>query len=260
MIEIYQFTLALRLKIHVHDSKTKAPGKALHLIVTVEQLFKSPEGHLPRLAILMRRRDFQKRISRVNVDEAHFIYTAGTALYGLAAFRHAWGRLDELRVLLPASVIWAVYSATFPPHILKAVENQVMRPNYVYIHTSSNRPNITYATHEVIDTIEDPRNYECFLMNPKDFNMNEQPHVLIFVDDTKLTEKISSHLETCLPVQYRGKNIVRHYHSKMSTAYLQQAHDSFTAPDGFCRILVTTSGESVVCQLELITHSLTPSA
>ena len=143
----------------------------------------------------MRRRDFQKRISRVNVDEAHFIYTAGTALYGLAAFRHAWGRLDELRVLLPALIIWAVYSATFPPHILKAVENKVMCPNYVYIHTSSNRPNITYATHEVIDTIEDPRNYECFLMNPKDFNIDEQPHFLYLLM-TRNSQKKLPHILT----------------------------------------------------------------
>ena len=120
-----------------------------------------------------------------------------------------------------------------------------MHPNYVYIHISSNHPNITYATHEVINTIEDPHNYEYFLMNPKDFNIDEQPHVLIFVDDTKLTEKIASHLDTCLPIQYRGQDIVRHYHSKMSMAYLQQAHDLFTSPDGLCQILVTTLGESV---------------
>ena len=196
--------------------KAKAPGKAVHLLVTVEQLFKSLEGHLPRLAVLIRRRDFQKRISRINVDEAYFIFTAGAALYGLNAFRSAWGRLDELKALLPASIIWAVYSATFPPHILKAVENKVLHPNYVYIHTSSNRPNITYATHQVIETIEDPRNYECFLPLPENFNINEQPHVLIFVDDTKLTDKIALHLNSCLPVQYRGKDVVRHYHSKMS--------------------------------------------
>jgi superfamily II DNA helicase RecQ len=196
-------TLRLSLKVHVHNSKTKAPGKALCLIVTVKQLFKTPEGHLPRLAILVRCRDL-KQISRVNVDEAHFIYTAGTALYGLNAFRPAWGRLNELKVLFPASVIWAAYSAMFPPHILKAIENKVMRPNYVYIHTSSNRPNITYAIHQVIETIEDPRNYECFLMDLENFKIDKHLHVLIFIDDTKLTEKIASHLDTCLPVQFYG--------------------------------------------------------
>jgi hypothetical protein len=49
-----------------------------------------------------------------------------------------------------------------------------------------------------------------------------------------------------LPAQYRGRGIVRHYHSGMSEKYLQQAHDSFVKKDGICRVLVTTSGQSVV--------------
>jgi hypothetical protein len=43
-------------------------------------------GHLPRLARLIQNdRLFRKRIVRVHVDEAHFIYTAGVDLYGLPA-------------------------------------------------------------------------------------------------------------------------------------------------------------------------------
>ena len=48
-------------------------------------------GHLPRLARLIQQdRLFRKRIARVHVDVAHFIYTAGVELYGLPAFRPAW--------------------------------------------------------------------------------------------------------------------------------------------------------------------------
>jgi hypothetical protein len=39
----------------------------------VEQLFKSHEGHLPRLALLLWNHFFQKHIARVVVDEAHKI-------------------------------------------------------------------------------------------------------------------------------------------------------------------------------------------
>jgi len=108
--------------------------------VTVEQLFKSREGHLPRLYLLLRHHHFQRHITRINVDEVHNIYTAGLSLYGLDAFRPAWGRLDELKAILPKDTRWSGFSATIPPHILKVAEKKVMRPGYEYIHTTSNRP------------------------------------------------------------------------------------------------------------------------
>ena len=74
--------------------------------MTVEQLFKSREGHLPRLAIFLRNQYFQRHIVRIVVDEAHNIYTAGLPLYGLDAFRPAWGRLDEIKAILPWHVQW----------------------------------------------------------------------------------------------------------------------------------------------------------
>jgi hypothetical protein len=39
---------------NIQHIATRTPGTAQHLIVTVEQLFKRPECHLPRLAMLMR--------------------------------------------------------------------------------------------------------------------------------------------------------------------------------------------------------------
>lgn len=160
-------------------------------------------------------------------------------------FRPAWGQLDELKVLLPKGIHWAAFSMTFPTYILKAVETKVLRPNYISIHITSNRPNTMYATHCVENKIDDPRNYECFLTTP--FDLNTQPRVLIFVDDKDLTNTVASHLDHCLPENYQGKGFVRHYHSGMSQDYLQQAHEAFTNDDGICCILVTTSGQSMVC-------------
>jgi len=230
---------------HVCNTKTRTIGLARHLLVTVEQLFKSREGHLPRLYFLVRNLFFQKKITRVNVDEAHSIYTAGTPLYGRDAFRPAWGRLDELKAILSHLTRWAGYSATLPPHILKVVEQKILRPNYVYIHVTSNRPNTLYATHQVTNSIEDLRNYECFLTRP--FSLAQQPHVLIFVDDKDLASRIADYLESCLPYEHRKKKFAMHYHSKMSEFYLLTAYNEFTRPDGMCRILVTTSSNSVVC-------------
>lgn len=174
---------------NIFNPKTRTMGTARHLIVTVEQLFKSPEGHLSRLAMLFRNKTFQKHLVRVNVDETHHIHTAGQALYGLKAFRPAWGQLDELKILLPRKVRFHAFSATLPEHILLLVQQKIMKPNHTLIRVTSNRPNTTYATHQVVNNLEDLRNYECFLATP--FSLASQPHVIIFVDDKDSTYKIA---------------------------------------------------------------------
>lgn len=210
----------------------------------MEQLFKSREGHFPRLAVLVRNLWFQRHIARVIVDEAHNIHTAGLSHYGLDAFRPAWGRLDELKAILPHRVHWVFLSATFPPHIRTTVEKKLLQPGYTAIHVTSNRPNTVYAAHEVLNSIEDFQNYECFLACP--FSLVSQPRVLIFVDKKELACQIAAHLDSCLPSEHQDKGIVRHYHSQMSQKYLQVAHEAFTTPEGNCRIMVATSGQSVV--------------
>jgi superfamily II DNA helicase RecQ len=152
----------------------------------------------------------------------------------LNAFRPAWGMLNELKALLSIDVIWKAFSATFPPHILKTVTQKVLKPNYITIHVTSNRPNTMYATHQVHGSLEDPRNYECFIQHPFDFNT--QPRVLIFFDDKALTSKVAQHLDERLPPEHRGRGMVRHYHSGMSEQYLKRVHDSFVSEDGMCRL------------------------
>jgi len=51
----------------------------------------------------------------------------------------------------------------------------------IYIHITSNWPNTIYATHEVINGVDNLHNYECFLSQP--FNLATQLHILIFVDN-----------------------------------------------------------------------------
>ncbi|KAF8221563.1 P-loop containing nucleoside triphosphate hydrolase protein [Tricholoma matsutake] len=166
---------------------------ACHIIATVEQLFKTPEGHYPRLAALVWHKLFQRRIKQIHVNKAHFMHTT-------------------------------VYT-------LATVESKTLCPNYVSIRVSSNRPNTMYAMHHVVSRIEECQNYDCFLLNP--FDPVSQPCILIFFDDTDLA---SSH---------RGKGIIRHYHSGMSEQYLCEVHQAFTEEDGICKILCTTSGESI---------------
>jgi superfamily II DNA helicase RecQ len=243
-------------QMHIHNLKSRTPGTAYHIIATVEQLFHTPEGHLPRLATLVRNPSFQQRIKRVTVDEAHCICTAGQTHYGVKAFRPSWGRLDQLKLLLPR-IPWQAISATFPMHILRTVETKILRPNYVSIRVSCNRPNTVYATHCVHSSIKDPRNYECFLIRP--FDVASQPRVLIFFDNTELAKSVSDHLGNKLPEQFRGMGIVAHYHSGMSEQYLRATHSAFTDDAGSCKILCATSGESVVSSHKFIFSRLSKS-
>jgi superfamily II DNA helicase RecQ len=174
----------------------------------------------------------------------HNIHTAGLSHYGIDAFHPAWGRLDELKAILPQSVCWALLSATFPLHIRKTVEKKLLQLGYENIFTTSNRPNTIYTTHEVINSIEDMQNYECFLLSP--FSVESQPRILIFVDKKALACQVATHLDSCLPVEYQDKGIVKHYHSMMSQRYLQVTHESFTTLTGICCILVATLGQSAV--------------
>ena len=220
-------------------------GCAWHLIVTVEQLFKSSAGHFTHLGHLIRNnKTFQRHLIYINVDEAHSIHTAGIPLYRLPAFRPAWGKLDELKILLSNKVRWKAFSATFPRHILRAIEKKILKPDYISIQLTSNRLNTMYTTYQVHGSIEDFQNYECFLTKP--FNFRTQPHILIFVDNKDLTSKIARHLDASLPIEYRGRGIIKHYHSLMLEDYLEQTHESFVRDNDKCRILVATSGESVV--------------
>ncbi|PPQ81297.1 hypothetical protein CVT24_009899 [Panaeolus cyanescens] len=208
---------------NICDIKNRKMGWARHLIVTVEQ-----------------------KVIRVNIDEAHNIYTAGLALYGRDAFRPAWGRLDEIKAILSNSCSWTAYSATLPPHVLKLAAQKLMRLGYQSVHVTSNRPNTTYVLHQVPDSINDVRLYECFINLKQDlFDATHQPHVLIFVDDKNLCTKIAHHLVSKLPSSYNNDRFAMHYHSQMSEAYLRLAYDEFTQPHGKCFILVTTSSNSV---------------
>ncbi len=91
----------------IYNVKTKTSGTAKHFIVTTEQMFKSKEGHVTRFGNLIWTLAFRKTIRRIFVDEAHFIYFAGTSRYKIPAFRPSWGCLNEIKIFLP-SIPWQV--------------------------------------------------------------------------------------------------------------------------------------------------------
>ncbi|KAF8432233.1 P-loop containing nucleoside triphosphate hydrolase protein, partial [Boletus edulis BED1] len=219
-------------------------GDYQHLIISPEQLTLL-NGHLPRLARFLRQdQSFRTKISWVHVDEAHNIYTAGLPHHGEAAFRPAYSKLGELRVLLSKGTPFQVLSATLPPHILSAIMRELMiSPNHVTLQLSSNRPNITYATTPLIGSLRNYRNLNCLI--PDDFQPPmDIPKTLVFHDSKQDATNAAMYTDSRLPKQLRNRGIVKHYHSDMSAEYLEQTYKDFSHPNGHCRILHVTAGAS----------------
>ncbi|KAF8119145.1 P-loop containing nucleoside triphosphate hydrolase protein [Boletus edulis] len=202
-------------------------------------------GHLPRLARLIRQDpSFNKKISRIHVDEAHNIHTAGLAHHGEDAFRPAYGKLGEFRILLPKGTPFQALSATLPRHILAAVKEQLlMSSDCLEIKLSSNRPNITYATLPLVGSLRNFHNFDVLL--PHEFHPPMAiPKTLIFHDCKQDATNAAAYVDARLPHNLQNLGIVKHYHSDMSPEYLQQTFEDFSSPNGTCRILHATAGAS----------------
>ncbi|KAK7002510.1 P-loop containing nucleoside triphosphate hydrolase protein [Favolaschia claudopus] len=198
-------------------------GYFQHIITQPEQL-RIHNGHLPRLAKLLNDRHFVCTVSRVNVDEAHFIYTAGLPLYGVPAFRPSWGALNLLRLRLGKGTPLLAMSATLPPHIKCAVvRNLNFDPSTMLsLELPTSRPNIIYSTHRIVGSLSEYRNL--------DFLVSETPRkTLVFHDNTQQCSDSRAHQNKLLG---------------MSKAYLKQVFDDFAKEDGACKILHTTEGLS----------------
>lgn len=236
---------------HVYDSQKGKLGDIVHFIVTPEQLFVDPKnGHMSLFGqTLLTNRTFQRSITDVFVDECHSIHVAGLGSNGLPPFRPCWGRLDEIKTQLPRSVCWHGMTATLPPHMFKTVSEKILHQGFRSTRATSNRKNITLATHQVVGSLEQLRNYRCFLTMP--YNHATQPRVLLFFDDKTLAMKVAKYLQGLLPSatpeeKNRHAGVVCYYHSDMSLSYLEEKHVAFNSVPSQCRIMCATSGLSLV--------------
>ncbi|KAJ7598279.1 P-loop containing nucleoside triphosphate hydrolase protein [Mycena floridula] len=232
-----------------HNLGQKQPGTARIVIVTPEQFFQTPEGHMTKLGDLVRQKPFKCHIKLVVADEIHQLITQGLPMHGCPAFRPCYGCLDELKTLLGDSCPWMVLTATAPLYMVKSIESHILCPNYISIHVTSNRRNTMYASHCIIGSLKDYNNYLCFLRHP--FNIETQPWVIIFIENSEQTVDLARFLDRSLPFEYRNKGIIKHYHSSMSSGYLNLTHEAFISEAGQCKVLVTTSAESTVSSLHV---------
>ncbi|KAH9014989.1 II DNA helicase [Lactarius pseudohatsudake] len=215
------------------------------LLVQPEQLCMT-NGHLPRLARLVAEdRQFLRRVQRLHVDEAHFIYTAGLKHYGLPAFRPAWGRLGEFRIKIGKQVPMQALSGTQPPHIKAAIIKSLLfdESRLSSVELTSNRPNTVYATHPIIGELSDFRNLDFVIPVPYPAGW-KLPKTLVFHDSVDQAGEAAMYHTKRLPEDLQKKGLVMHYHGGMSKEYLTKVYEDFSKPDGHCRVLHATEGAS----------------
>jgi superfamily II DNA helicase RecQ len=227
----------------VYDASKRRLGYCHNYIVTPEQFVHDDGKHLPWFGQHVKEISvFRKAIKHVFVDEAHFMYTAGEKISGMPAFRPAWGQLNKLKLALPTTTTWHATTATLPPYMAQVVKNKVLNQGHSLVRTSSNRPNLVYAMHTVVDSFDNMKNFDCLLVKP--YDPAKQPRTLLFFDSIKLEQKMHDYLVASIPEQYSGS--VSLYHSDMSSVHLEDAYTDFTCPNSNLRILLTMSGQSTV--------------
>jgi hypothetical protein len=122
------------------------------------------------------------------------------------------------------------------------------------ISLTSNRPNITYATHPIAGLLSDFRNLQFLVPEHGNqaFDPKTIPKTIIFHDNLQEAANAANYLNSLLPDTMKNTQIIKHYHSKMSMKYLEQAFQDFASPDGTTRVLCATSGASTVCSQLLL--------
>ncbi|KAJ7498333.1 P-loop containing nucleoside triphosphate hydrolase protein [Mycena galericulata] len=191
------------------------------------------QGHIPRFAKLLRDQKWVKKIRLLQIDEAHFIVTAGQAKGKETAFRPAFSNLGErLRVHLPSTTPCSAYSASMPKRVMDVVMKTLrMNPtNTVTVALSTNRPNLVYATIPMIGTINNLSNLN--FLAPQPFPANYVlPLSIIFVDDKKKTSIIAWNLNSRLPPELAASKPFRKFHSGMSKQYLEDTAARFRSEE-----------------------------
>ena len=102
-----------------------------------------------RIGRLWHMHSWRERLLAVVVDEAHCISTWG------GDFRKDYGRIGDLRAMVPKTVAFLALSATLPPATLATVRRSLhFEPGARIINVGNDRPNIKY----VVSNLQHPLN------------------------------------------------------------------------------------------------------
>jgi superfamily II DNA helicase RecQ len=146
----------------------------MNIITTMKQL-RTHDSHISKpTQLICKDHKFVSHVKRIAVDEAHSIYTAGILKHNKLAHHPAYSYFNTIWPLFPRSTTVIALSATLLKHILKTVQHKLSHsPDHLFIHLSSNWPNVMYAMQPIIGSLHDFAN-PSFLI-PKFPSTNANP-------------------------------------------------------------------------------------
>jgi hypothetical protein len=133
------------------------------------------------------------------------------------------------------------------PFVERVLDDKLsMRANQIKFRAGLNRPNICYASYDIVDSVNNLKNLN-FLV-PNVYHPPMLMHrTIVFFDTQDLSRNASQYLNARFPKALQKLGLCKHYHGRMSAEYLQATYDDFASPSGNCMILCATKGASTVC-------------
>ncbi len=204
---------------------------------------------MPRFSVLLNIPSFRNRIRKVFIDEAHFCVTAGLSRGNDGPFRPAYACLDGFRVRLSAGVPFALFSATLPIRIKeKLYDLLLLKANTTVIELPTNRPNFTYAVLPMDGSTSNFKNLD-FLVPPVPLERLPFKKFVVWIENSKATDKIARYLTDRLPVEARSSNAIVHIHSGMSSEYKKKVLAELCEIGGNKRGVIATGTMSNVSNI-----------
>lgn len=226
-------------------------GKYRNFFIAPEQCTKNDRGikttQAPRFSLLLNIPTFRTRIRKVFLDEAHFCVTAGLSNGNDGPFRPAYACLDGFRIRLAAGVPFALFSATLPLYIKeKLYDLLLLKSDTTLFELPTNRPNFTYAIIPMEGSTTNLKNLD-FLVPPVPLERLPFNKFLVWIENSKATDKIARYLSDRLPEEARSSNPIVHIHSGMSNDYKKKMLAELSEVGGSKRGVIATGTVSNVC-------------
>ncbi|KAJ7107207.1 P-loop containing nucleoside triphosphate hydrolase protein [Mycena crocata] len=219
--------------------KRAAEGSAQHIFVSPEIAASLEFGK----KVLSQTR-FQEHLRLVFIDEAHCV-----SLWG-GSFRSEYGELGVLRGRVPASVTFAIASATLPTHVLdKVCAKLKIGKDAVHISMSNARPNIALSVRKIVhpdDTKADLR----FLFPPGAAVAADVPISLVYCNTRIETEDSCDQLKSWAKDLGIDPSGIAFYHAKIGTARKREIERLLR--EGKIRILCCTDAVGMGCDMRNI--------
>ncbi|KAJ7573001.1 P-loop containing nucleoside triphosphate hydrolase protein, partial [Mycena floridula] len=181
------------------------------------------------------------RILSVVVDEAHVVSHWG------AGFRKQYGKLGEVRALLPAGVPFVAMSATLPTRVRRDVLTKLeFGKKYVDVNIGNDRPNVSIAVRAIENTLTSYRDLD-FIIPKGCTDVQQIAKTFLYADNVIKGTDIEDHLRELLSEELRMTGAIRTYSAASSKDYLKEVMRLFRL--GIVRILICTDAAGMGCDL-----------